>query len=350
MSAPVSPLATILKSFTFAPIKKEEDINAVDEHNCTQLYYFIRDHSDDVDGIRARLKSGASPYVGESPFLLIRNNVPLILILLGAEHVPALQRCRDLHEVSDLLFPPIKTLDASTMAEVGTQLRSPREYSRFEARTRSMTAPTCDFRKIMASIAKETTKSKTAETLDQTCRRAKLDVVQRALIKDHPILNEAWRCANHPPATLHLVKNPNVRTGFGYNFKKHVIELGNFDSFEKLVFRLVYGILFALQSKTINDLASTPTQREYYAIFRLFLHHETDRRARYICSSFFENKEPDPKEFFEEWKLINSDPAHPNFAITQSIRLSWDEFYFHTFFQFDTDYLSQRLKELSELT
>lgn len=350
MVAPVSPLASILKTFSFKPIK--EDPNAVDEHNCTPLYYFIRDHSDDVDGIRARLKDGASPFVGESPFLLIRNNVPLILILLGAEHIPALQRCRDLHGVVDLLFPHFKVLDSRIMAEVGTQLLSPKKntaQNRFEERSRLIPTPTCDFRQIMASIAKETPPGKTAETLDQTCRKARLDTVRRVLTEAHPVLKEAWNCTSPPTETLYVVKNPNVRTGFGYNFKKHVLELGNFDSFEKLSFRLVYGILFSLQRRAIQDLATTPTQREYYAIFRLYLHHETDTRARHICSSFFKTTGSDPREFFEEWKLINSDPNHPNFAICHSIRLSWDEFHFHKFLRLDTDYLPQRFKELCKL-
>lgn len=305
--------------------QKEDELDSVDHHNCTKLYYAVRDH--DEGEIERLLKLCASPFKGESLFVLIRNNVPLMLKILGCSGSHALQRCRDLEQLSDLLFPPYLNLTQD--------LWSSTQKCKFDANLSKFTDIRLDPETLMKRIVGDKTK-----LLEYNTYSVSLDQVKRALLETHPGFAWAWRSANIK-WPLQLFLNPNVKTDFGYNFTTHTIEIGRIDSLKKVVKHIVFGTLLSLHRQTLLELSQKPFDRENFTVIRTYLNYRVEQQTKSICDAFFPEKTP-YKTFTDYWNEINAN------GIAQTVRRTWDEFLFHKFFDLDTNYLHQRLDQLSK--
>lgn len=312
------------------PVSKEADINALDENDCSKLYYAVQ--KADKAAVELLLSQKATPFVGLCPFAETVNNVPMALLLLGVDPSHPLSQCKDFHEISEKLFPPVTELNVAKMQNLAKKITPPRAFIELQKQlsklpSRIGVSVTRVMEKIAEKLKLEVPKdsAKGLEFLEKAVLDAPVQLVAEVLAECHPQYQIAWALANKPqPLELITAKDDCMR----YEPHNNRIVIGNYKSFQELVESLITGTLFALHRDTTLGLEKNIIGREAYAIAQTLSFSDVEKMRVAMCNCMFKEHSISKLPFFEIWKIANTEKASKIAHLVQNYRKIWDRIFF----------------------
>ncbi|HSW72372.1 MAG TPA: hypothetical protein VLG44_03055 [Chlamydiales bacterium] len=303
----------------------DRNINELDGDDCSELYHAVQ--AGNEPKVRKLLSAGASIYAGSSPLPVAINNVRILLLLLGIDHFPNLQRCTNFHEVCSVLFHIKDPL--ACLPLIGEHIKGTEALDAFELGMRNTEKNPLDLNSLMEAIVTKRKVAKPVFSTDENRRnffeaqslQAPITIIREVLIETCPLYKLLWECANKP-GQLKLFDPKEGEFGKSYSTIDHSVTFGPHKTFISLLRSLIHGTFDALLHDTLIYLLDTPIHREFFTVIRTFLDHQTTQYLNRLFVILFNDKKAEVQSFKAYWN--NSE----RFGKTAIYRHLWDRLFF----------------------
>lgn len=327
-------LSTAKASFPPTSPTPDGDIDAVDKHDRTQLFYASQrgDHA----AAKKLLDMGASPFIGESPFLAARSHDMLLRLLVGADPTKTLRKCRTHHEICDIFFPREKAVTRAVYESIGIKIPYSEALKQFETFKRKYPTKPFDYlqlvekilTKLDIEIPTDGTKKEflTKWSTVNVLKHIPLEVVQQALADMHPLFKLAWDCTGlHEP--ISLIEDSDAPTTY-YSSEMHSIIIGPQASLQNLIENMVFCTLTALNGQGRDHLENYPIDRESHTLISIFCEYQTICLSEQFLSYIFE-RPPYTKSFEAFWLEYNMPATPGGVSEAEEMRRHWNDHHFY---------------------
>jgi len=314
------------------PASKDEDINALDERGCSKLYLAVQ--KADKAAVELLLSQKATPFVGICPFAEAINNVPMALLLLGIDASHPLSRCKDFHEISEKLNPPVTEVNPARMQYVIKRITPPTAFLEFQRQlTKLPSRIGVNSTRVMEKIAgklkievpKDTAEKGRLKFLEKAVLDAPVQVVAEVLAECHPQYQIAWALAKKD---LPLKFIPTKDECLSYIPENNSIVLGPQKSFRSLIENIMMGTMFALHRETSLGFETNIQGRETYSIAQTLTSSESEKMMVTMSNCMFDEIPISILSFSEIWKIAHTQRDSKIANAVQNYRKMWDRIFF----------------------
>ncbi|HSW72897.1 MAG TPA: hypothetical protein VLG44_05790 [Chlamydiales bacterium] len=346
-------LSTAKASFPPVSPTPDGDIDAVDKHDRTQLFYASQmgDHAK----AEKLLEKGASPFVGDSPFFVAKSNKILLRLLVGADPTKTLRKCRTNHEICDIFFPREKVITKAVYQSIGKKIPYSEALMQFETLKRKYPTKPFDYLQLVEKILSkldieiptDETKKKflTKWSTVNVLKHIPLEVVQQALADMHPLFKLAWDCTSLPEP-ISLIEDPDATTTT-YCLEMRSIIIGPQASLQNLIENMVFFTLTALIAQGRTHLDNYPIDRESHIMISIFCDYQTLRLAEQFLSYIFP-RPPYTKSFEAYWLEYNMPATPGGVSQAEEVRRNWNDYHFYTLLRQQPEVFQAGLDQLEK--
>lgn len=318
-------------------------INALDKDLCTPLYHAVQavKGPEDIDKVRELMKKGALPFIGCSSFRFAQDNVPLVLVLLNAEHSRVLQGCKNLSGVCDHLFPKIHNpLDCTE--EIQSLIKYPKALECFEKGRKKINREELDWDKFMTILMNklgitipESNPEERQAFLIEKSLQAPLEIIQQALSEAHPLFKLLWECAGNPKLLL-----DEERAVVDYTVSDHTVYIPKSKNFFALVEYLIYGVFRSLHKDTEKFLLRAALHREVFTVIKVFMELQNKIAREVLYNDFFPEKVFYQRSLRAYWRESHMPGSHHH---ADRFREQWETSYLDQFLDENPHFLKRVL-------
>lgn len=339
---------------SFPPISPtpDGDIDAVDKHDRTQLFYASQ--RGDLAFATKLLEMGASPFIGDNPFFVAKSKDMLLRLLAGADPTKTLRKCRNHHEICDIFFPRIK--GKPDLRSLGNKIPFSKALMQFETNKRKYQTKSFGFLELVEKILKKLdieipTDGTKKEFLERwstanVLKYFPLEVVQQALAEMHPLFKLAWECTSRPEP-INFIEDLEAATTY-YNQEMHSIIFGPQASLQNLIENMIFCTLTALNAETRTHLDNYPIDRESHTLITVYSEYQTLCLAEQFLSYIFQ-RPPYTKKFEAYWLEYNMPAIAGGVSQAEEIRRNWNDHYFYTLLRQQPEVFQPGLEQLEKI-